>query len=51
MSIIVASGDTISKNILNQSKSKAMYSFPKEKRFDMKKSATYELIELLKYLQ
>jgi len=40
MSIIVASGETVSKNILNQSTSKAMFSFSKEERFRMKKNAT-----------
>lgn len=33
MSIIVVSGETISKNLQNSSKSKQMYSFPKSKRF------------------
>lgn len=33
MSIIVASGEAISKNILNSSRSKQMYSFSKTKRF------------------
>lgn len=40
MSIIIASGETISKNVLNKSTSKQMYSFPKENRFRMTKSST-----------
>lgn len=33
MSIIVASGDAISKSPINTSQSKQMFSFPKAKRF------------------
>ena len=41
MSIIIASGEPISKNLLNTSKSKQMYSFPKELRFKLQKSSVY----------
>ena len=41
MSVIVASGESISKNILNHSLSKQMYSFPKAQRFQsLKKSSS-----------
>lgn len=33
MSVIVASGESISKSPINQSKSKQMFSFPKALRF------------------
>jgi hypothetical protein len=40
MSVIVAQGEVINKSPLNTSTSKAMYSFPKTKRFFDVKSAT-----------
>lgn len=40
MSIVVASGEVISKNILNHSVSKQMYSFPKTQRFKQMRKCT-----------
>lgn len=40
MSIIVASGQTISNNLQNTSKSKQMFSFPKQRRFHELKKCT-----------
>lgn len=39
MSIIVASGEAISKSPLNTSKAKQMYSFPKAERFQKLKGS------------
>ena len=43
MSVIVVSGEAISKSPQNQSKSKQMYTFPREERFSKfhKKSSRY----------
>ena len=42
MSVIVASGQSISNNLLNHSLSKQMYSFPKSKRFQTLKKSSSE---------
>jgi hypothetical protein len=39
MSIIIASGEQISKSPLNQSTAKQMYSFPKSERFSRIKTS------------
>ncbi len=41
MSIIIATGDAISKSPLNQSTSKQMYSFPKAGRFNRINNSRY----------